>query len=270
MKITISNIAWETNEDFRILSLLKKYEIRGIEVAPTKIWSDPTNESPEVIKEYKKYWKKNGIEISSLQSILFGHPEMNIFTTQQSRQQMLRYIEKMIQVSAFLGAKIMVFGSPKNRDRKGMKIDEALEISAEFFYKIGEKAKLHGIFFCIEPNPRQYGTDFVNNTNEAIEVIKLVNHPYFRLHLDSGALTVNQEDYEEAITQGFQLMKHFHISERNLLPIGTTEVDHAKIAAILRKLHYKRWVSIEMLPGNSMQYADQVEAALKMVKTAYA
>ncbi len=246
MKVAISNIAWNKEEDDVILKLLKKYSISGIEIAPTKIWKNPTIEPAKSIKEYRKFWEKDGIRIVAAQAILFGRPDLAIFENSNKRKETLLYIEKMIKVSAALGARIMVFGSPKNRDRGDMRTAKALDIAEEFFYKIGEIAKSYGIFFCIEPNPKEYGTNFINNTNEALELINLVSHPYFKLHLDSGVLTVNKEDYKTAITQGFPFLKHFHVSEKNLLPIGKNGTDHKKVAKILKGLKYDKWVSIEM------------------------
>lgn len=270
MKIAISNIAWNKEEDKVILPILKKYSISGVEIAPTKIWDDPISQSSEEIKAYRKYWEKEGISISSTQSILFGHPELNIFESLEKRKLTLLYIEKMIRVSALLGASAIVFGSPKNRDTKGMEIKQSLDIAADFFYKIGEIAESYETFFCIEPNPKVYGTNFVNTTKEALVVIKRVNHPYFRLHLDSGALSVNKEDYKSAITEGFPYLKHFHVSERDLLPIGSTSLDHKEIASVLKLLHYNRWISVEMR-GNNFQNNDKiVEKTLAYVSAAYA
>ena len=269
MKIAISNIAWNKGEDKAVLLLLKKYSIPGIEVAPSKVWDKPTQKPDQSIKEYKHLWERKGIAIAATQSVLFGHPELLIFGSDEKRSQTLLYIKEMIRVSALLGAGVVVFGSPKNRDMLDMKKNDALDIASNFFYEVGEIAKAHNLFFCIEPTPKEYGTNFVNNTTEAIGLVKLVNHPYFRIHLDSGALTLSQENYKKAITTAFPYLKHFHISEKNLLPIGKTPVDHKKIAKILCELQYDRWVSIEMKATRRMGNEKNVEDALKLVSAIY-
>lgn len=269
MKIAISNIAWNHYEDKSILKLLKKHLIAGIEVAPTKIWDNPTNVSKDTINKYRKFWENEGINIVAIQALLFGHPELTLFEDSKKRKNTLTYIEKMVKVSSLLGAKVVVFGSPKNRHRKDIKIKKALDIASHFFYKVGEIAKLYDIYFCIEPNPMQYGTNFVNNTKEALELIKLVNHPNFMLHLDSGTLTLNKENYYMSINNGFSYMKHFHVSEENLIPIGKSTVDHKKISKILKNLYYDRWVSIEMIGNNNASNYKTVEDALKFVSTIY-
>lgn len=269
MKIAISNIAWNVQEDESILKLLKKYSIPGVEIAPTKIWRNPTEESYKTINKYRKYWEKNGISVPSTQSILFGHPELLIFGNTDERNATSTYLEKMIRVSAQLGARIIVFGSPKNRNRFNINKVRALNIASDFFFKIATISKKYNIFFCIEPNPIEYGTNFINNTDEAIELVKNVNHPNFRLHLDSGTMTVNGENVEKAMTDGFLYLKHFHISEKNLGPIGGGKTDHEKIVNILRALKYKHWVSIEMRGMENSSNIDVVDEVLKFTSAIY-
>lgn len=269
MKIAISNIAWNVQEDEDILKLLKKYSILGVEIAPTKIWRNPTEESYQTINKYRKYWEKNGISVSSTQSILFGHPELSIFGNKDKRNATLICLEKMIRVSAWLGAEAIVFGSPKNRNRFNVNKAQALSIASDFFFKIAIISKKYNVFLCIEPNPIEYGTNFINNTGEAIELVKNVNHPNFKLHLDSGVMTVNGENVKEAITEGFPYLKHFHISEKILGPIGKGKTDHEKIANVLRTLQYKYWVSIEMRGMENNSNINAVDEALKFTSAIY-
>ena len=269
MKIAISNIAWNVEEDKDILKLLKKYSILGVEIAPTKIWKNPTEESYQTINKYRKYWGKNGILVSSTQSMLFGHPELSIFKNKDKRNATLIYLGKMIRISAQLGAEAIVFGSPKNRNRFNVSKAQALSIASDFFFKLATISKEQNVFFCIEPNPVEYGTNFINNTDEAIELVKNVNHPNFKLHLDSGTMTVNGENVEKAITDGFPYLRHFHISEKILAPIGKGKTDHEKIANILRTLNYKHWVSIEMRGMENSSNISVIDEVLKFTSAIY-
>lgn len=246
MNIAISNIAWNKEEDKKIITLLKKYGYSAIEIAPTMIWKSPSTESKESLFEFKNFWNKNGIYITSLQSLLFGHPELTIFENPEKRKKTLTYIGEMMRVSAFLGVEDIIFGSPGNRDKGDLPFLQAIDIASDFFNQVGDIAKKYGIFFCIEPIPTEYGTNFINNTEEGILLVQKVNHQHFRLHLDSGALTVSNEDYATALEKGYPYLKHFHISDRDLKPIGTTDVDHKIIAKKLKQLKFNNLISIEM------------------------
>ena len=41
MKLAVSNIAWEPDEDEAVYTLMQKYGVTGVEIAPTKIWDRP-------------------------------------------------------------------------------------------------------------------------------------------------------------------------------------------------------------------------------------
>lgn len=271
MNIAISNIAWNKEEDGEIVKILQKYKISGIEIAPTKIWENPLEAKEKEIKEYKNYWLNNGINIVAMQSLLFGHPELTIFDSEEIREKTIDYISRIVNLSSLLGSKVMVFGSPKNRLINGLNYNKALEIACEFFYRIAEICKQYKIFFCIEPNPPEYGADFILNTNEAIRLVTETNHPHFRLHLDTSTMTINKEPYGDSIENGLSLLKHFHISEPYLEPIKEGITDHKNIAAILKKLNYNenRWVSIEMRPSDNESNIEHVNKALELVTKIY-
>ncbi len=266
MKIAISNIAWEHSEDTTIATILQKYNIQGIEIAPTKIWTDPTNVTNDDAKAYKHFWKTQGIAIVAMQSLLFGHPELALFENAVSRKNLLNYLKKIINLASILGVKAMVFGSPKNRQKGKLDEKTAQEIACGFFTAVGSVAKQYDINFCIETNPKVYGTDFLTTTDEVIKFIKIVNHPNINVHLDTGAMEVNNEDYESTIITSLPFF-HFHISEPNLSPVPQT-VNHAQVAAVLRKINYDKWVSIEMRAEQSAN-STQINKTLDFVTKTY-
>ncbi len=246
MKLAISNLAWDKSQDKKVLKLLKKYKIKGIEIAASKIWTNPTETTEKEIKKYRKFWNDNGIKIVATTSLLFGHPELQLFSDDGTRQKTLDYLSEMIRISSLLGAKVMVFGSPKNRITNGLPSKEVNKKALDFFRKIGKVAKKYKIYFGIEPNPPIYGTDFINTTQEAIDLVKKVNEPYFSLHLDTSTMTINKEDYGKTIKKALPFARHFHISEPGLKTIPQEETDYKKVMSGLTKSGYKNWVSIEM------------------------
>lgn len=271
MKIAISNLAWEKSDDEKILPILKKYKIKGIELAVTKCWTSPTEIDKKDILKYKNYWSENGIEIVATTSLLFGHPELTIFNDSKLRMQTFKYLSQMIHISSLLGAKVMVFGSPKNRITGNLPKDEVNSIAKSFFYKIGEVAEKYSLFFGIEANPTLYGTDFINSTEEAIQLVKNVNHPNFRLHLDTSTMAINKESYESTLKKGLEYSKHLHISEPGLKTIPQKDgTDHKEVAKILHNLKYNNWASIEMpLNNETPKKLDLIDDVLKFVTNVY-
>lgn len=269
MKIAISNLSWEVSEDKQVLELLKKYHIKGIEIAPTKIWPDISKASVKNIKEYRKFWNDNGIEITSITSLLFGHPELTIFENNETRGKTLNYLVEMARIGGLLGAKVMIFGSPKNRLRGKLKKEETQKIAIDFFHKLAVKIKPYNINFCVEPLGKTYNCDFIINVAEAIKLIKDVNYPNFRSHIDIGSIEGNDEDYQKALELAKSYMTHFHISEPELKIIPAKLVNHKLAARILKKINYDKWCVVEMPLAKETEHPYTIEKALQFATKIY-
>ncbi|MOA29043.1 hypothetical protein D3C78_1500310 [compost metagenome] len=113
----------------------------------------------------------------------------------------------------------------------------------------------------------QYGCDFIINTEEAITLVREVGNPGFRLHLDAGAMAINEEDIFPTIEHSMPYLQHFHISEPYLNLVGTGVTEHKKMAQALKSVGYEKWVSIEMknnlLPNNVESVERAVTYALE-------
>jgi len=269
MKLAISNIAWLPEENAEAISILKRLSIAGIEVAPTALFDKPTLQTSEVIKDTRSYWNDNGIEIVAMQSLLFEHPEFNLFGDSDVRKEMLEYLKKIIDLGGRLGAKSLVFGSPKNRRVGGLTKDAALGIATNFFLELAATAIDSGTCLCVEPNSPNYGCDFITNVKQAIELIEFVNHTGFGLHVDSGVMTLNNEPHEPTLAEAFPYLRHFHISEPFLMKITDAKSDHESFGKHLRKLDYKGWVSIEMRSGLGGSNVSVVEECLRFADNYY-
>jgi len=269
MKIAISNIAWDINEEQEVSRVLKAFSIKGLEIAPTKVWEKPFEANDESLENYRIFWKNNGINIIAMQALLFNQSHLTVFENETIRLKTKEYLSKMITLGAKLGVKVLVFGSPKNRLVGIMDKIKAWNIAIEFFSYLGDIAYQHKVEFCIEPNPAEYGCDFIRTGLEGLELVKEVNNPGFRLHLDSGGMIMNKEDYGNTIEQSLPYLSHFHISEPYLQLAGQSQQEHLKIAGILKEVNYNNWVSIEM--KNSLQEKNiiAVKEALEIISKIY-
>ena len=263
MKISISNIAWQNPEEEGIADLMQTLGIRGVEVAPTKIWSSPLTASNGEIAEYKKFWNARGIEIVSLQALLYGRSNLKIFESAENRKETRDYLTGIIQLGEKLGVRVLVFGSPKNRRVENLKPKEAERIARDFFFEMGEIAKKHNVTLCIEPNPILYSCNFVNTSTQGLELVKAVGHEGFGLHLDAAGMTLSEEEIEPAIAKCVDRICHFHISEPYLATVGTGIVEHRRFAKALKQGNYQGWTSVEMKAQDADSNYINVETALK-------
>ncbi len=269
MKLAISNIAWQPDEDGAVTTLMRQYGVTGIEIAPTKIWTNPISASDSEIKSYAAKWRKEGIVVSSMQALLYGHPELTIFENRHDRQQTIEYLNKIIRVGGLLGAGALVFGSPKNRRVSDLPGSTVEEIACEFFTAVGKTALEYGCVFCIEPNPTAYDCDFITTSEQARELVGRVDHPGFGLHLDAAGMTMSHENIARQLPPAIPGLRHFHISEPQLEPVGTGIVNHVLIAELFKNSNYENWHSVEMREHTNGSSVVGIASALKFVHETY-
>jgi len=270
MKLAISNIAWRDEEE-EISVILENLDIKGIEIAPRKISSKlPELLSKKEMLNYKRFWKDKGINIIAMQALLYGKPDLKLFESSKIREKLYKYILNIISIANSLNVKIMVFGSPKNRKRNNLSLEEANNIAIPFFRKIGEAAHKNGIKFCIEHNPPEYDVDYIQTPLEALELVKKVNNPGFGLNIDTGGLILSNEG-AETIIKCKNFISHFHISQPFLTSILEADINtHKSFADALRKIGYSNWISIEMRPPNpDGNNADLIRRSINFIKKIY-
>ena len=267
MKLSISNIAWEPSEDKEVFELIQKYGFEGIELAPPKLFKDLSNVTNSEINDYLEYMKPYNFKFPAMQSLLFGKPELKIFD--DSRNDTLVYLKKIIDLAQKLDVKVLVFGSPKNRFIGDMDKTEAKKIAIDFFKELGDYAHSKDRCFCIEPNATEYGCDFITNTDEAIELVKDVNSKGFRLHIDSAVMAMNGENIEENLKKALPYTEHFHISEPFLELITNNKTNHEEFAKTLKSLNYDKWISIEMKNGVMNSNVESIKRSLEYVSKIY-
>lgn len=258
IKLAISNIAWNNERNEEVYALLQNYGYTGLEIAPTKIFpNEPYSHNKEASEWAKELNKKHGFCIPSMQSILYGRTE-KLFGTEDERKLLLGYNKKAIDFAVAVGAKNLVFGCPKNRQLPEGSDDT---LAVRFFKETGDYAARKGTCIGMEANPDIYGTNFINTTPEAIELIKRVGSDGFKLNLDVGTMIYNKEDI--SILKGnASLINHVHISEPFLKKIEKRDL-HKELFDYLRKENYDGYVSIEM--GLLDQSCD-IEHVLQYIK----
>lgn len=266
--IAISNLAWLPHDDKKVFKLMSELDIRYLEISPFRKSANLSSVNSVSANLQRNILKTYNIKISSMQALLFRHSELTIFKEKSIREKTFDHLVKIIKFADMLEAKTLIFGAPKNKLRDKMKYSEALDISQDFFGRIGEKAEKYGINFCIEPTPSVYGADFIRNTTEALELINAVNSKSLKLNLDIGSLILNKEDIETVLSKNIQHIGHIHISEPYLRTINLDHSFHRKIANAIKFSFYSGIIAIEMLP-QSKNNIHTIRKTLSFIKEAY-
>ena len=100
MKFAFFNIAWNKNQDAEIAPLLARYGFEGVEIAPAKVWQEPTQVTSALAKSYRQFWSSHGLAISSLCSLFYPHQKLNFFKGKQSQKKSARLFRKNNGISS--------------------------------------------------------------------------------------------------------------------------------------------------------------------------
>lgn len=269
MRLAISNIAWDVAEDEDLATLLKKFSVDAIDIAPGKYFPEPAKANAADIQAVKQWWGERGIEITGMQALLFGTVGLNMFGSKEVQDAMLAHLAAVCRIASGLGATRLVFGSPKNRDRTGLSDELALAEAVTFFRKLGDIALEQGVIICLEPNPTCYGANFMTTSAETAQVVRSVAHAAIRMQLDTGALTINGESAATVLEDCAELIGHVHLSEPNLVPVGDFGTDHGRLHEALARFIPGHVASIEMVATKDEPHLAAIERALSHVSNFY-
>ncbi|MBD5802540.1 Xylose isomerase-like TIM barrel [Azoarcus sp. Aa7] len=269
MRLAISNIAWDVSDEENVATLLHKYGVDAIDIAPGKYFPDPESATQADVENVRRWWSARDIEITGMQALLFGTVGLNVFGSRGVRNALLERMAAICRIGAGLGATRLVFGSPKNRDRSGLSDEQALAEAVTFFQRVGDIAQACGVIVCLEPNPTRYGANFMTSSAETADVVSAVNHRAIRMQFDTGALAINEESPEVVLASSAHLVGHVHASEPDLVPLGDSGVDHRlNHQALVRHLP-EHLVSIEMVATTEEPHLVSIERALSCAVACY-
>lgn len=240
-----SNIAWTPHDDPEIFALLRRNGITGIEVAPTTIWPEWQLCTPAAAAQYRSFLRDEGFEVPALQALLYGRPSARLFD-ECGEVELLNHLAHVAAIAEALGAKVAVFGAPGQRNRGTRTWPQAVAHAVPVLRQAAEVFAAHGCCLCIEPNPREYGCNFVCNALEGAELVQAVDHPGFKLHLDAAALFLENEDLRAVFPTVAPMLRHFHLSEPHLGDFREPKAPHSQNLRCLDAGGYGGWCSVEM------------------------
>jgi len=246
MKLSVSNIAWNIEEELEIFEWLHANGVSGIEMAPTKIWPAWQGASLDKAIKIKKEYERKGFQIPALQAILFDKPDLQVFGSIESQSEMIQHFDKVASLAKGFGAEVLVFGSPRNRDLGQLSTEQAFIEGSNFFRRAGEVCDKWGVKLCLEPNPAIYNCNFMTHWYEILEMVNTVSHTAVCVHLDAACISLEGDDVVEAIEKCAKKITHFHVTEPSLGDFSAPSLDHATIGKALKDINYDGWLSIEM------------------------
>lgn len=277
MKFAICNETFGDRSFADTFSTIAKLGYTGVEIAPFTFAPhdepfDLRKVPAEQIVEVRTMAEDAGLEIIGLHWLL-AKTEGNYLTSPDPtvRRRTADYLRLLAEVCADLGGKVLVLGSPKQRNLlPGVSYDDAEAYAVEVLHAAIPACMQLGVTIGLEPLGPADG-DFMLTADAAKRVMKMVNSRYCKLHLDVKAMSSEAKPIPEIIRENWQWIIHFHANDPNLFGPGMGEVDFRPIFAALKESKYDGWVSVEVfkyepspdeIAQRSIEYMRRVEDEL--------
>jgi len=247
MKFCLCNEMFEGWEFPKVCAEAKKAGYGAVEIAPFTLGKLADQVTPAERASLRKSASDAGVEIAGLHWLLakteglhVNHPERAV------RDRTADYLRHLTDLCADVGGKIMVFGSPNQRSIcKGLTQQQAWGYAVETFYRLTPKLEERGVTLCLEPLAPEE-TDFLNTAADAARMIREVGSKSFQLLLDVKAMSSEHTPIPDIIRANRAVLKHFHANDANKRGPGFGDTDFRPIAAALKEINYRGWVSVEV------------------------
>jgi sugar phosphate isomerase/epimerase len=268
MKISVSNIAFPPFDHEAELSAMPALGISGIEVAPSRVWQKTWQGlTVKDVSAYRGQVEQAGMGVVGLHSLLFDHPELRLFDGEESRGRLLDFFVHLSGVCRDLGGHTLIWGGGRTRGQ--VQLPDAETAATAFMAELAYRIENHGTVFCFEPlGPMD--SDFINSSLTSLRIAKEVAHPAIAVQLDAKALSENDEIQDGIFDAVREYLVHVHVNEPKLGVIGSSgTIDHVGIAAQLRRINYKEFISLEQRMLNAEDPVADVSMSISAIRQIY-
>ncbi|MFQ6098336.1 MAG: sugar phosphate isomerase/epimerase family protein, partial [Armatimonadota bacterium] len=186
----------------------------------------------------------NGLDITCCSIV--GPDRDTISEDPRIRRQALEYIKRATDVAAAVGSHVFcgplyaavgkLVGRPRN--------EQEWEWAVEGIKEAACAAADNDVCLCIEPLNR-FETYFINTAEDAVRLVREVDSPNVRVHLDTFHMGIEEKDLPAAIRRAGPWLRHVHISENDRGTPGTGHLDWDGIFQALAEVGYDQYLVIE-------------------------
>jgi len=228
-----------TNDSTKLFPKFKRWGFKSIEI-PIE---DPSHIDPAHVKrELDKHGLVCGTACACVgpDRDLRGTPEQQ----ENGLEYMMKVIDQMIVLDcpALIGPVYSAVGRadavpPAEYKKQWKTVVKNLKALCKY-------AESKGKFIYMEPLNR-FETDFINTCDQALKMVKDVDSPALKLHLDTFHMNIEEKDQAAAIRKAGKLLGHVHACGCDRGTPGKDHIDWKGIAKALKDIKYDGDVVIE-------------------------
>jgi sugar phosphate isomerase/epimerase len=221
----------------------------GLEIAPFTLSASPEKISATDAARIRAVVEASGLVVTGLHWLLVKPDGLSLTDPDPGvRNRTLEVMIHLIGLCAELGGRVLVHGSPKQRQiAPGETHAVALARLRDAFAQVALAAARVGVTYCIEPLSRRE-TSLVNTVAEAAELVRSIDHPNLRTMIDCSAAGLTESDPVPSLIDRWLptgLIAHVQVNDPNRRGPGQGEMKFAPILAALKRHNYAGTIAVE-------------------------
>lgn len=241
----------------------------GLEIAPFTL-ADHVDEITDAQKQdIISASEDTGVEVAGIHWLLVGPENMHATSPDpQVRERTAVYLEKLVRFGIDIGGKMMVVGSPQQRDlREGVAYDQAWKWFRQAMRRCGEVGHTLDFKVCIEPLAEETNNNFLMRSDQVAQMVSEIDMPNVGLILDTYSGVKEERDLPAAIRKYSDILYHYHCNDDSGYAPGLGDTDFEPVMAALDDIDFEHFASIEVFEMDKPA-VEQAEVGLKTLKDA--
>ena len=249
MKIALCNEVLQPMPFVRQCEFAAALGYDGLELAPFTLSDAPHLMIPQERAAIRRAAEAAGLKITGLHWLLLAPKGMSVTSADEGvRLRTVEVMRRLVDLCADLGGKVLVHGSPGQRQVPPNETREtAIARACDCFAAVAEHARAAGVTYCIEPLSR-HETLVVNTLAEAAAIVDAIDNPGLRTMLDTSAAARAEELavvdlLERWLPKGY--IAHVQVNDSSRRGPGQGEDRFAPVFAALKRHGYGGVVAVE-------------------------
>jgi D-psicose/D-tagatose/L-ribulose 3-epimerase len=249
MRITLCNEVLAGMSLERQCECAARLGYHGLEIAPFTLSDAPEKITTAEAAKIRATVESSGLVVTGLHWLLVKPEGLSLTDPDEAVcARTVAVMSRLIALCAELGGKVLVHGSPKQRQiASGETHADALARLQDGLAQVAPAAANAGVIYCIEPLARRE-TALVNTVAEAADLVRAINHPNLRTMIDCSAAGLTETCSVPALIERWLptgLIAHVQVNDPNRRGPGQGDMQFAPILAALKRHRYAGVIAVE-------------------------
>jgi sugar phosphate isomerase/epimerase len=245
-KFAICNETFGDRKWHEVCRFVAETGYEGIEIAPFTFGKSVEEISARQRSEIRAVAEDCGLEIVGLHWLLLTPEGLHLHSKDEVVRVRTRdYLRSLTHFAGDIGARVMILGSPKQRKLEEGDVTGSWELTQQTIRDVLPDLQERGVILCQESLPPPEA-DFILTAGEAAKLVQTIDHPNYRLMLDTKSMCAEDSPPATIIREFCHLIEHYHANDANRRGPGFGNTDFRPIAQALTEEGYPGYVSVEV------------------------